>query len=694
MIPTYNERDTIEIIIRKIFDIIPDIYILVVDDNSPDGTATIVDELIKTFPHLSIMKRREKQGLGKAYISAFNELIKDNKISTIITMDADMSHDPSYIPLMLEKRKTHDMVIGSRYASGGATEGWEMKRKILSFFGNLYTRLITMMPMHDITAGFNAISTDILKKVDLNNMGSSGYAYTIELKYLFFKLGAKIKEIPIIFKNRVSGKSKISNSIIVEGIKTPWKLIFRDSKYLNVLILTLISLSTHIIFFGHPSSVVFDEVHIGNYISNYLESSYFFDVHPPLAKLVFAFLAYLFGNDISVVDFTKIGNSLPQWIIFLRLIPIIAGIVLPIIIYKVLIYLNIKENLAFLAGILISMENSLIVQSRFLMVDSIILMSGFLSILLYFAYRKQIENTNPDYRGIEKIFIILSVTFAIICFCIKWIGLSFLGLIILFEIYHNYRETGRIFNKKSFKLILWSFGLFIFIYISLFAIHFKLLPKSGPGDAYMTAQFQKTLIGNRFAQDNSIEAKSDFFGKFMELQGEMIRANNSLTTPHQYSSSWYSWPLMSRTIYYWQATSTVSGVLDSKYIYFIGNPLLYWGGALSIITLLFLTIFKFKDIKDKYASIFILTGFFINFLPFMLIGRIMFLYHYAVALIFSIMAIIVLLNKVENKKIQKILYIVILLTSLYLFIFFSPLTYGLSLSDQALQARMWMGSWR
>jgi dolichol-phosphate mannosyltransferase len=226
VIPTYNESDSIENIIRKVFEILPDIKILIVDDNSPDGTAKIVETLMKSFVNLSIMKREGKQGLGKAYISAFKEILKDKEVSTIITMDADMSHDPVYIPILLEKREKYDVVTGSRYIKGGGVEGWEMWRKLLSIGGNFYTKIITRMPIYDLTAGFNAISTDYLRKIYLDGINNSGYAFLIELKYLLNKNGAKMIEIPIIFKNRIMGESKISNHIITEGLFAPWRLIF------------------------------------------------------------------------------------------------------------------------------------------------------------------------------------------------------------------------------------------------------------------------------------------------------------------------------------------------------------------------------------------------------------------------------------------------------------------------------------
>ncbi len=225
IIPTYNEKNTIESLVRKIFEIQSDIHILIVDDNSPDGTQMVVDKLMKEFPLLNILKRKGKEGLGKAYTEAFRLVLKDSNISTIITMDADLSHDPKYIPIMLEKRLKYDFIIGSRYIKGGATEGWELWRKVLSFFGNIYTRIVTRIPLYDITAGFGAISADKLRNIDLNNIDSSGYAFLIELKYFLYKSGAKMIEIPIVFKNRIGGESKISNHIISEGIKAPWRLV-------------------------------------------------------------------------------------------------------------------------------------------------------------------------------------------------------------------------------------------------------------------------------------------------------------------------------------------------------------------------------------------------------------------------------------------------------------------------------------
>ena len=226
IIPTYNEFENIQVIIPRIFDIVPDTSVLVVDDNSPDGTKEAVNDLKRKYPNLSLLSRSRKEGLGKAYTDAFKEVLKDVP-DIIIMMDADLSHDPKYLLEMMRQARLFDLVIGSRYVQGGATVGWELWRKALSFFGNLYARLVTNLPAYDLTAGFNCINVAYLQKVNLESIDSSGYAFQIELKYLLRKAGAKLVEIPITFVNRTGGESKISNHIISEGIMAPWKILWK-----------------------------------------------------------------------------------------------------------------------------------------------------------------------------------------------------------------------------------------------------------------------------------------------------------------------------------------------------------------------------------------------------------------------------------------------------------------------------------
>lgn len=227
IIPTYNERENIESLIPFIFSLLPQIFIMVVDDNSPDGTAAIVKILKETHPNLLLLQRNKKEGLGRAYSHAFQEVLKEPGVNKIIMMDADFSHHPDFLPSMLEASNYNDVVVGSRYASGGKTIGWELWRKILSKGANFYCRLITGLPVKDCTSGFNVISVKALRSIDLSKLGLSGYAFLMELKYHLWQAGAKFKEVPIVFKNRVGGESKISSHVISEGVLAPWKMILK-----------------------------------------------------------------------------------------------------------------------------------------------------------------------------------------------------------------------------------------------------------------------------------------------------------------------------------------------------------------------------------------------------------------------------------------------------------------------------------
>lgn len=228
LIPTYNEAKNIAGIIARIREVVPEARVLVVDDNSPDGTGAIVEGMASTDAQVRLLARPRKEGLGKAYVHGFAEVLQDPEVTHVHMMDADFSHDPDYLPLLHAAARTHELVIGSRYVAGGATEGWENWRRYLSSGGNFYCRLITGMPLADVTAGFNLIATDALRRIDLARLDSSGYAFQIELKYLLWKAGASAIEIPILFKNRREGESKISNHIILEGLTAPWKLILRN----------------------------------------------------------------------------------------------------------------------------------------------------------------------------------------------------------------------------------------------------------------------------------------------------------------------------------------------------------------------------------------------------------------------------------------------------------------------------------
>ena len=223
IIPTYNEAENIVELINEIYLIAPDIHILVIDDNSPDGTAELVRELTVKHPNLKLVKRRRKLGLGSAYRLGF-EYALQKKYDYILEMDADFSHDPAVIENFFINVPKYDLVIGSRYVSGGRLVNWPLFRLLLSYFANLYVRLVTGLPIHDATAGFKCFKRRVLQSINLNDIISDGYAFQIEMHFKAWQQGWKIKEIPITFVDRSNGISKLDKKVIWEAILIPWKL--------------------------------------------------------------------------------------------------------------------------------------------------------------------------------------------------------------------------------------------------------------------------------------------------------------------------------------------------------------------------------------------------------------------------------------------------------------------------------------
>jgi dolichol-phosphate mannosyltransferase len=228
LLPTYNERDNIALIVPEIFAVNPDLHILVIDDNSPDGTGEEVRSLMRIYPNVTLLSRPAKQGLGEAYKDGMSRVLADDTVERIVTMDADGSHSTEYLRDLLRAGDTHALVIGSRYVRGGGIENWEKWRYLLSKWGNFYARNVTGLSVKDLTAGFMCFHADVLRKIDFSRLQASGYAFLMELKFcVVHTLKCGYKEIPIIFKARREGESKISRHIIGEGLLAPWKLRFK-----------------------------------------------------------------------------------------------------------------------------------------------------------------------------------------------------------------------------------------------------------------------------------------------------------------------------------------------------------------------------------------------------------------------------------------------------------------------------------
>lgn len=226
IVPTYNERENITRLIGAILDQDQRLEILVVDDGSPDGTGEIVDALVQHEPRLHIIKRPRKMGLGTAYIAGFRWALEQG-YDYVFEMDADFSHDPAHLPQFLRAIEEADLVLGSRYRNGKVTVvNWPIKRLLLSYFANVYARVVTGLPVWDATGGFKAFRRKVLEAIDLSHVRSNGYAFQIEMSFRAWRKHFKIVEIPIVFVDRTEGQSKMSRSIVREAIWMVWRLRF------------------------------------------------------------------------------------------------------------------------------------------------------------------------------------------------------------------------------------------------------------------------------------------------------------------------------------------------------------------------------------------------------------------------------------------------------------------------------------
>lgn len=465
------------------------------------------------------------------------------------------------------------------------------------------------------------------------------------------------------------------------------------SKRYYVLILLGLGLLTRFMFFGHPNETVFDEVHFGKFISGYYTREYFFDIHPPLGKLAIAGFAKVFHFKPEFA-FAEIGDAYPdkQYLV-LRFLPALAGALLPLVIYLLALEMGFRRQYAFTGGLLIALDNALLTQSHYILLDSFLLLFGFLALLFYFKSGKPWAPWhNKWYKPWCPWF--LFGLFSGLAISIKWTGLAFLALPLAFELFSNLKEK----QYKNIPKLAIPVVIAGVLYFAFFAIHLTVLNRSGPGDAFMSQGFRKTLAGNKVSPTETMPP-SNIFQKFTELNTEMYKANQNLKAEHPYSSVWYTWPFMSRPIYYW--------VHDNARIYLIGNPVIWWLATAAILyALLNIILNGLRTLKDK-TMIFLLGGYVLNLLPFIGVKRVMFLYHYFVALIFSILILAYILDKSFDKaqdkqsldklgtgKSSKWVIGTLLVLSAAAFIFFAPLSYGLNLSPGAYEARVWFDSWR
>ena len=224
VIPTYNEADNIERLIQEVTGAVDGVRVLVVDDNSPDGTSDIVRGISEKNSNVLLETRSGKLGLGTAYVHGFKRALSIPDVDCIFGMDADFSHSPRYLPDFIEALEEKDVVVGSRYIDGISVVNWPIRRLFISFFANNYARFITGLPIRDCTSGFCCYRRSVLEKINLDAVRTKGYSFLVEMKYRAHKLGFKVGEVPIIFFERRSGQTKMSKFDIIEAIINVWKL--------------------------------------------------------------------------------------------------------------------------------------------------------------------------------------------------------------------------------------------------------------------------------------------------------------------------------------------------------------------------------------------------------------------------------------------------------------------------------------
>jgi dolichyl-phosphate-mannose-protein mannosyltransferase len=461
------------------------------------------------------------------------------------------------------------------------------------------------------------------------------------------------------------------------------KWYHRLFRYPELWLLTATALFTRLWQLQLPPAVVFDEVYFRQFAANYLDGHYFFDIHPPLVKLLLAGTA-------SVLHLSpeQVGGGDPAGLV-LRIIPAIAGALLVPLIYIIVRQLGLGRRIATFGALLVLFDNALMVESRFVLMDSLLLLAGFGALSCYLALRRRTGNKRWLWVVIMAILLGLLVT-------TKWSGLAIAGLITL-----AWFVEGRL-SKTSWRRMvgeaLLTISIVASIYVGSFAAHFALLSHSGEGDAFMSEKFQATLIGN---QNYNKTASMSFWDKFIELNSEMYTAQSTLNgVQHPYSSRWYSWPLEARPVYFWQSEPQKGDTQGN--IYLLGNPVVWWGSSIAVLIALLVWLGRPQWLGHRRRLIaFLLAGYSLNFVPFAFIDRPMFLYHYLFALLFAILITCVAIGRFFDWQAQHYgrraavqTYWAIVAVIVLSFLYFLPLSYGWPLTPADLQQRMWLPSWR
>lgn len=453
----------------------------------------------------------------------------------------------------------------------------------------------------------------------------------------------------------------------------------------ELIVLILAAAATRLWSLFTPNAVIFDEVYFKEFAGHYLDHHYFFDIHPPLVKLLMAGWSWL----LNIPAAELITKTTPT--VGLRILPAVAGILIIPLFWALLRRLGASRAFAFLGAFALLVDNALIVESRLIVMDPLLILFGLSCIYFYLIARRSAT------RG-YWLWLLLAAIAGGAAISTKWTGATALGLIGLMWLADlRYRRTG-------LRRALGGLAILVLIpaalYVGTFWAHFHLLPQSGEGDAYMTPNFQATLRGSSY-YDRAV--RMSFSDKFVELNKEMFSANQTLTATHPYGSRWYTWPLELRPIYYWQGQTQDDGRQGN--IYLLGNPAVWWGVLIAAVAgLIYAGIGRIRLRPTTIAALSLLgVAYLVNFLPFVGVPRVMFLYHYFFSFIFSLAFVVLLWNDLSadrddrhqlETRPARAVYAGVLAIMLLVFLYFAPLTYGTLLSPSGLADHMWLRSWR
>ena len=449
----------------------------------------------------------------------------------------------------------------------------------------------------------------------------------------------------------------------------------------ELAVLTILSAITRFWHLSTPNAVVFDETYYKTFAGHYLARSYFFDLHPPLGKLLFAAVAHVFGVPAS----TLIG---PDPVVILRVLPAFFGTLMVPLAYIILRQLDGSRRVASLGAFAVLCENALIVDSRLTLMEPFLIGFGLAAITLFLAARHATGRSRYAWLA-------TSALMAGCALSVKWTGASALGLILaawFFDAAGSRRLTRRTIAEGALLVAIPAA-----VYIGAFAIHFALLQRAGVGEAAASARVRATLIGEP-TYDSTLHVS--LFEKIADAHRQMNHANRLLSTPHPAASPWYTWPVMKHPIGLWQNTHPASGWMQS--VILIGNPVIWWGGLVVVIVAI-VEFYRRRELlrSNRFALAFLAGSFLINFVPFIGIRRTMFIYHYLFALVclillasycLGILAGWTVPDETSSAADRRPVWTYRAALALIFagFAFFAPLTYGWSLSRAGYDARFWV----